>query len=724
MRKIIVLLVLSILVLSGLGAVSVSSEEINEEQKVLKFSNLLVEEKNDYIDLKLDGTDSKFLAKNHYIVPEKTETFTFPFGTKIKDIKCSPRNVHIKELNKKLQITPEPFTTDMTVLKQTDQIKENAISIDTWYDYRVGTGIENGELKTILKVQVFPIQYNPSENKIDWAEEVEIEIDYELPEPSFNKMDEVYDFVILTPEEFSGELSALVSHKEGRGISTKLVTLNEIYSGTYFPVNGRDEPEQIKYFIKNAIENWNTIYVMLVGGFDEFPNRETHIFVNYGSGDDEVFVTDLYYADIYDEEAEFASWDTNENDVFGEFDWGEDELNDEVDLFPDVYLNRIACTSSFQVSTVVNKVITYENNQAYTQDWFSNIIVIGGDTSPNDEEGVDEGEYTNQAILDIMDGFIPDKIWDSNRRLSGFSPSGLTNINNGINAGCGFLDFAGHGAPTVWTTYPHNGNRQSLPTPTGLYRTSHISDLSNGDKLPIVITGACSPSKYMSDDNCFSWAYLSNPNGGGIASFAPNSLSWGYTTSYCIEDLGGRMHLELYRAYKEDGAFTFGEMWAKGVSNYIHTGMDGGDHKTIQQWQPFGDPTLSIGEESQPPNKPSSPDGPNSGDAGESYTYESTTTDPEGDKISFLFDWGDGTYSQWTDFKNSGEVASASHSWSKSGDYEIRVKAKDEHGVLSEWSDSLSISLPRNRLNQFAILEKIWERFPNAFPLLQYFLRR
>ena len=34
-------------------------------------------------------------------------------------------------------------------------------------------------------------------------------------------------------------------------------------------------------------------------------------------------------------------------------------------------------------------------------------------------------------------------------------------------------------------------------------------------------------------------------------------------------------------------------------------------------------------------------------------------------------------------------------------DYQIRVKAKDDHGVQSEWSDSIPISMPHSKFLLF-----------------------
>jgi len=54
-----------------------------------------------------------------------------------------------------------------------------------------------------------------------------------------------------------------------------------------------------------------------------------------------------------------------------------------------------------------------------------------------------------------------------------------------------------------------------------------------------------------------------------------------------------------------------------------------------------------------------------------------------------MWDWDDGTFSEWLGPFNSGEEVCAAHTWTEGGDYEVRVKAKDEHGAESNWSEPL-----------------------------------
>jgi len=117
-------------------------------------------------------------------------------------------------------------------------------------------------------------------------------------------------------------------------------------------------------------------------------------------------------------------------------------------------------------------------------------------------------------------------------------------------------------------------------------------------------------------------------------------------------------------------------------------------------WQQLGIdiPTLDYNwniwakvERSKPPEIPQRPEGLTEGLTGAEYTFSTTTTDPEGEHVYYLWDWGDETSSGWLGPFDSGEVAEASHSWTEAENYEIRVKAKDIYNHESDWSDSLKI---------------------------------
>jgi len=97
------------------------------------------------------------------------------------------------------------------------------------------------------------------------------------------------------------------------------------------------------------------------------------------------------------------------------------------------------------------------------------------------------------------------------------------------------------------------------------------------------------------------------------------------------------------------------------------------------------------------PLKPDTPNGPPEIKKGIRYSYSSCTIDPQGDKVYYLFDWGDKSSSELVGPFNSSEEAISSHIWKKRGNYEIKVKAIDTNNYESEWSDSFYVTVPRNR---------------------------
>ena len=113
----------------------------------------------------------------------------------------------------------------------------------------------------------------------------------------------------------------------------------------------------------------------------------------------------------------------------------------------------------------------------------------------------------------------------------------------------------------------------------------------------------------------------------------------------------------------------------------------------------FNNLTLwNIEDENSPPEKPVKPSGSTQGKPETTYTYSSSTTDIDGDTIFYLFDWVDSTDTSWIDPYISGEIIQKNHSWKNKGSYEIRVKAEEEHGVQSDWSDTLEIKMSKNKI--------------------------
>ena len=429
-------------------------------------------------------------------------------------------------------------------------------------------------------------------------------------------VDDQHQLLIITPEDFAENFQRLKSHKQSHGISTIIVTLSDIYEEIYFPINGRDDAEQIKYFIKNAREQWNTSYVMLVGGKDQLPVRHSHFAFSSFPTEEKMLISDLYYADIYDENNNFCSWDSNNNDVFGEVN--ETGEIDVVDLYPDVYIGRVLCSDLEEVDIVVNKIITYENN-TQNASVVDDILFVGGDTFPSllDELILTiayrsisteecriafEGEYICEHISKIMNDKNQIKCYASGSIRQNAERLTVSNINDAINDGCLFSLFSGHGSERGFSThYPFNRFLFS-PFPLG-YTVNDINQLSNNEKLTITIFNSCLCSNFDNYDEPIAWKIINHEHGGSIASLGCTTVSWSPAGSYIPHSLVGFLTTDVFRSYSR-GIDILGQLWADSITHYLDNdtamlsivpSLHFQHYVSLEEWILFGDPSLKIG---------------------------------------------------------------------------------------------------------------------------------
>ncbi len=545
------------------------------ENKVISFNftSPIINDRGEYAVLSVENTQHSLSLVGYPIMPYKSEILVFPFGTKIEGIDVKTGDVHITHLDKKIMPAPEPVPSNMQNVKveltEGEVYESNEMYPSNWATYNIGAGIENGEHVVFLSIHAFPARYTPSTNELEYLDEMNIEVKYIPPEKPMLTND-VYDLLIVAPSEFKNALQPLVEHKNNWGISTYIATLNEAYSS-----NGRDDSEKIKYFIKDSIEKWGIEYVMLVGSADKVPVRLSYTY----DGEESNFPSDLYYADIYDADGHFSSWDTNDNDLFGEYQYH--GKTDEMDLYPDVYIGRLACDNVAEVSAVANKIIYYEGS-TYGSKWFKRAVLCGGD-SHDDNGNVYEGEYTKERALNYLNDFEVTKLYTSMENLDDKS------IKGAINDGAGFVDFSGHGNRYSWATHPPG----EFNTWIGI-DMSDVSLLSNNNEYPLVILDACSTGDFEYG-NCLAWHFVKASDKGAIATFATTALSWGYLGSSCIAGLSGYMDIHLTRHFSQ--MEKAGDILAHSIEDYLnyHSNMQKTDYKTVEEFELFGDPTLVIG---------------------------------------------------------------------------------------------------------------------------------
>jgi len=656
-KKLITLLIILIFILSNCLNV-LGSQLQNEKNKIFKttnFATTIIELKysfsipevvpyNNYSVVRVNGTNHNPFEFFNYdpgkpLLPVNISMLNLEFGSKIISLDYEHSTPEIMNISSPLifgrasydnGVNNNFISMDLSIYKSEDAYPEN------WVSYHTGGGLNYGERTTFLILKVYPVRYLPEDNQIEYIRNITVSITYQQPKEPIIQPQYKRDLLIIAPQNFIRYLKPLVNFKIQHNIKTELYSLQDIYRMMSDILNGRDKQEQIKYFIKEAIEKWDITYVLLIGGIDRqtntwnLPVRYSHVVpTDEQEYPEQSYISDLYYADIFDSEGDFSSWDSNFDDNFAV--WNE-TFKEEMDNYPDVYLGRLPCRNIPEVRAMVNKIIEYEQEPC-DEEWFKNLLLVGGDSYINtgqwpDDVVVNEGELACEAAIDVMPGFNPLKVYatldDINRET----------VNNAFNQGAGFAYFCGHGNPASWGTHFEPANASNWVTG---YKLQDMVYLRNREKQPVTVVGGCHNAQFdvtmwnillgIRDEgfkyfswkkgivgqfwynewvpNDWAWWLTSKSNGGSIATIANTGLGThgdgdqnkNGIVDY-IEVLDGWLELRFLELYGVENNEILGLNYGQTIIDYLNLFLSDDsemDVKMVQQWELFGDPSLKIG---------------------------------------------------------------------------------------------------------------------------------
>ena len=339
-----------------------------------------------------------------------------------------------------------------------------------------------------------------------------------------------------------------------------------------------------------------------------------HIWPGWTTQTDD-FITDLYYSDIYDENGNFCSWDSNNDNIFSEFylynlgeNPGERFTVDDVDLYPDIGVGRIPCENKDELDIVITKIINYETQN--NNDWFNHIILAGSDGFP--EPGY-QFEMVTEQVAEEMTEFTQMKLYESLGNLN------TNSINSEINNGAGFFISSSHGSPGSF----HN------------YLKSDIKGLQNGNKLPIMFLIGCYCAQLDSSliynlqifllslslqiannpsgnnnalelinhlkqilnnvhakklQTCIAWELLKYEQGGSVATIG-GTRSGTLQRSDPTGGFQGLFCVKFFESYEP--GISLSHMYNNAITSFIHESWK--NHVTIQRFILLGDPSLKLG---------------------------------------------------------------------------------------------------------------------------------
>lgn len=139
-------------------------------------------------------------------------------------------------------------------------------------------------------------------------------------------------------------------------------------------------------------------------------------------------------------------------------------------------------------------------------------------------------------------------------------------------------------------------------------------------------------------------------------------------------------------------------LWDSGLLNvgqtFSHTFTIAGTFAYHCSLHPSMHGSVIVTGPNNPPNTPTEPAGPGTRVVGQSGTYSTMTTDPNGNQVQYRFDWdatGSHDISAWSALVPSGQTVSMSHAWASAGTYVVEAQAMDSLGAMSNWSTGLTV---------------------------------
>jgi len=333
------------------------------------------------------------------------------------------------------------------------------------------------------------------------------------------------------------------------------------------------------------------------------------------------------------------------------------------DWIPDIHIGRFPGSQESHIETMVDKTVYYETGGFPSNEWIKKAAFLAS----TDNYQISEG--THNFVIDNFlnpNGYTCDKLYTVSYGAT------TQQVHDAINDGRSLVIFSGHGGPSGWGDGPS-------------FYQSDVQALTNADMYPFVCSHSCSTNTF-DDSECFGETWLREADKAGLA-------FWGASAStYWGED--DILEKGMFQAWWEDGLEWIGGMTDMGLL-YLYENYSGGGMTKyyFEAYNVNGDPSVRLWSDdpNSAPEIPAKPSGPDEGAEFQELTFSAITTDPEGEMIYYQFDWGNGEFSNWLGPYNSGATVETSYAWDTAGTYEIRVKAKDENGGQSDWSDAHTV---------------------------------
>lgn len=340
------------------------------------------------------------------------------------------------------------------------------------------------------------------------------------------------DYIVIAPKELAGAANNLANYRQGKGLVTKVVLLEDIMDEFNY---GISSPEAIHAFLTYAYQNWSMPpkYVVLAGdGSYDYKNNlgfgENMVPVMLSVTPNGLFPSDNLFADV------------------------------DGDHVPEMAIGRLPVLTAQELQNIVNKIISFESNT-------NNRVIL---LSDNADGG---GDFPGDS--DYIANFIPPQ--NQVVKVYLYNPGDINTVRqtllNEMNNGAFLMNYLGHAG-------------YDLLAYDSLLSINNLGSLNNLNGLPVLTAMTCLVGMYgLPGHDTLTEALVLKSNGGAVATWSPTGLSYNLLARMLDEEF-------LKAAFRSSGAI-LGDVIMNAAEGYYNKG---GSLYMLDIYNLLGDPALKL----------------------------------------------------------------------------------------------------------------------------------
>ncbi len=367
------------------------------------------------------------------------------------------------------------------------------------------------------------------------------------------------NWIIISHADFLPQAERLASYRASHdGFKTAVVNVAELYEQFNY---GIFHPEAIRRFVDHAVKSWQgpaPQYIVLLG--DGNWNFKGYGAPTYGTPEPNRIPPYLVWEDPWQ----------------GEVPSDNAFVNLDADPVPELSVGRLPARSLAEATTMVDKIIAYEAQQPGAAAWQKRALFVADNTDST-------GDYPLVADRVIANHLPPDiePIRDYLGVTHPVDQVGKVTdtMVQAINDGVLMVNYLGHGSLDWWA---HEG----------IWNTTMTPRLSNGSRLPFVVTLNCLDGYFAhanANQQAVAEEMLRHAAGGSVVSWSPSGLG----TTF-VENL---LHTSLLDAILWEGVQRVGPatVQAKAELFAVLGGSSPVNTTLLHTMTIFGDPATTVG---------------------------------------------------------------------------------------------------------------------------------